>query len=376
MTTRQAFEFVPVTDRISGEIEAFNQRMAAGGSRERLGVGAAFANIDVGPDSPVSVEQWACLVGGTLRGAVTIKRLPFRIAGRPEDVAFISRPLSEGIIDPTFAMVGMMIQKQIALTHPLTYGLGVGSMDEPAARLMTACGWSATPVPFQFAPVHARAFLKNTAAVRGSPSRRRLADAAANTGLGAIGLGGWRAVQRARGRVASTTGVEIMRHAPWGAWADDLWETHRDDYPFVGDRSANTLASLYPPDHPRFLRLRVRRAGCDLGWAVLVAARLDGHNHFGDLTLGTVVDVFAGPRDAVDVARAAVAVASELADLVVVNHSSRTWNRAFARAGLISGPTNYFLFLSPVLRRRFEGRNAPSESFVTRGDGDGPINLW
>ena len=45
-----------------------------------------------------------------IRGGVNTKRMKFRINGHSEEVAFACYPLSEGIVDPAFNTVGMMIQ--------------------------------------------------------------------------------------------------------------------------------------------------------------------------------------------------------------------------------------------------------------------------
>jgi hypothetical protein len=65
------------------------------------------------------------------------------------------------------------------------------------------------------------------------------------------------------------------------------------------------------------------------------------------------------------------------AELAVLNHSAAEVVRACDRLGMLSGPTTYFLFLSPGLQKRLGQAPAPGRSpWFTRGDGDGPIHLY
>jgi hypothetical protein len=375
--TTTPFTWVPLSEDLADEVTAFNDRMAAAGSQERLITEPGIAERPRDPASPVHVESLACMVDGRLRGAVTIKHSPFRIDGTTESVAFPSRPLSEGIVDPAFAIVGTLVLKQVTRRWPLTYGLGVGSLDEPVARLMLALGWAAAPVPFRFIVLRAGPVLRNVKALQEGSVRRAATRVGATTGLGAVFFAAARAVGRLAGRGSSTRGVQVERDVEWGPWVDTLWESARDAYPLVGERSQAVLELLYPEDERPLTRLRIRRGEQTIGWAVVAVAHVRRHRHFGDLTLGSVVDLFAHPDDAAVVARAVAATLRAAGpDLVVVNHSSQSWDRAFAMAGFWRGPTNFFLFLAPALRARFLHNAIPVESYFTRGDGDGPINLW
>ena len=155
-------------------------------------------------------------------------------------------------------------------------------------------------------------------------------------------------------------GLVVEPFEAWGGWADAIWEQARDRYAFIGDRSAAALAALYPAGHPQMRKAQVRRAdGRILGWAVYSAAPVRGHNYFGDMTLGAVIDMFGAPEDARAVTSGALwALRGTNADLVVVNHAAAAWNVAFERAGLLSGPTNSFLFLSPKLRQALDPAEA------------------
>jgi hypothetical protein len=374
------FEFRLARPKDAAEIAAFNRRMAAAGQPHRLNTERPFEALDVLPDAPIALSRYLCLVDGRVRGAVSIREQTFRLRGSEDvRVAFYGYPLSEGIIDPEFGMVGLMIHKEIVRHYPLIYGLGVGSLDAPVARLMTGTGWSSQPVPFHFSVLRAKPFLRNFAYLRRRGRTARIFDLLAATGLGSAGLGLFKLAQRARGRRPDVRGLIVEPFEAWDSWADAVWEQARVRYTLISDRSAAALAALYPAGHPQMRKVQVRRGdGRVLGWAVYSAAPVRGHNYFGDMTLGALIDMLAVPEAAHAAASGALwALGKTATDLVVVNHAAAAWNAAFERSGLLSGPTNSFLFLAPKLRQALDPVVTDAQDFYfTRGDGDGPVHLW
>ena len=69
-------------------------------------------------------------------------------------------------------------------------------------------------------------------------------------------------------------------------------------------------------------------------------------------------------------------MASQGADLVVVNHSHVDWVRAFRSAGFLSGPSNYLLAMTKRMTELvLAAPHGEDHIHVTRGDGDGRIHL-
>lgn len=362
-------------------VEAFNERLRAAGAHHRLTASRPFRDYVLHPASPVRLERYFAWVDGALRGGVMVKRLPFWIAGYGmTEVAFYGHPVSEGVVNPEFGFLGLMLQKFVTARYPLVYGLGTGSLDMPVARVMQASGWTAQPVPFWFRVFRARPFLQQLQYLRQRGAwTRTLADVAAWSGLGSFGFGLWHALQALGGRHPWAASFRAEAVETWGAWADDLWLQVRESYALIGDRSAATLATLYPDGHPHLRRLRVLdAAGAPVGWAIWVVARQRESRYFGNLNLGTLVDALALPGREVAVVRAALqAMRRAGADLAVTNLSAAVWNRACRRAGMWTGPTNFFLFLAPALQARLAHLpHATNACHFTRGDGDGPINLF
>jgi hypothetical protein len=142
-------------------------------------------------------------------------------------------------------------------------------------------------------------------------------------------------------------------------------------------RDAATLDVLYPAGHSRFQRLRVRRAGATIGWAVMLDTRMQADPHFGDLRLGSIVDAWAHPADAPAVIWAARQwLRRRGVDLIVSNQSHAAWVQGLRRAGFLNGPSNFIFGASRALCDRLgPDQTAVRHHHWTRGDGDGPIHL-
>jgi hypothetical protein len=136
------------------------------------------------------------------------------------------------------------------------------------------------------------------------------------------------------------------------------------------------LDALYPPERPRLLRLRVRSPGATRGWAVVMVTKARAHKHFGTLRVGTIVDCLAAPADARAVLEGATAtLRAEGAQLIVTNQSHAGWVAACRRVGFLPGPSNYLYGASPALTKRAAIERHARGIGITRGDGDGIVNL-
>jgi hypothetical protein len=372
-------EFCRASAEHAEKVEAFNQRLAvAGQTYHRLSVEKPFRTMLHGDQSPVIAERFLCLENDEVRGGIGIKRMMFRVCDSNEEVAVSVYPVSEGIINPAYSFIGLMIQKEMLRRFPLMYSLGAPSTTP--AKLKQRTGWYSMPVPFHFKVLRAGAFLRNMAYLRKKRWLRNVMDMIALSGAGSLSLGLFNLFQKAWKRYPDIRHLSIERFDCWGDWADEVWSRARDQYTLIGDRSKAVLQSLYPDGHQHLIKLRIsaKDTGRLLGWAVITASQLKSHRYFGDMRLGAIVDMLAEPKDAYRLLSGAlVAMQRSGSDLVVVNHSDQRWNEAFARAGMLQWKTNFHLFLSPKLLKRFEPiKQYDSRFYFTRGDGHGPTQFW
>src|SRR6202012_4393313 len=112
----------------------------------------------------------------------------FAVGRQVQMIADIQLPLSEGVIDARYAMLGMQLIKDALARQPLLFGLGMGGADQPIARLLKILRWRLVPCPFFFHVVHPHRFLRQIVHLRRRTSRRIPLDVLAWSGLGWVAL--------------------------------------------------------------------------------------------------------------------------------------------------------------------------------------------
>ena len=362
--------FIPFEKDHGPAAEAFNQRMIHGDAPTDFLLPTGLGKIRTTPDDPIQWTQYLVLDGGEVRGGVLAMDQPGWVNGHVVRAVNFQSPLSEGIVNSKYSIVAMQMVKFMQKQAEVVFMVGMGSADRPLPKLLAASGWSVRPIPFLFRVHRTGNFLRELQMLRTSPVKRIAAQAARLTGLGAAGL---TVMQRRR----STENGSIRQVNVWGDWADEIWQRCRDNCSFAVRRDRRTLESLYPASDPRVIILLIECDAKPVGWSVCFNAALANHRHFGNLRLGSVLDCVADP-DAMTLTAVLTdrEMASQGADLLVVNHSHAAWVQAFRSAGFLAGPSNYLLAtskrLTELVRSQQEGE---ARMHVTRGDGDGRIHL-
>jgi hypothetical protein len=352
-------------------IQQFNARLA------QAGVSFAFAaapseltHSESASDAPYQTA-YVLSDGSAVRGGYILKPERIFAGGEWLSAGNYQLPLSEGIIDRKYAMVGLQLIKDALARQPRLYCLGMGGTARPLPQLLKRLGWAVSEVPFLFRIEHARAFTREVRWVRQRPRLRLLLDTAYRTGI----LGGMVGLTRLRRwlfgrRVPSDVSIDQVQELPSGV--DEIFARVRGDYGLLCDRTAAAMRKKLPQD-PKLIRLVLSRSGRLDGWVVLTLSRLNDHTQFGNMTLGCVVDGLAAPEDVdILVAEACRRLEAGGCDLLVSNQSHPAWISALRRQGFLRGPSNFVLALSPPLAA---ARAAATCTHFNRADGDGPINL-
>ena len=359
-----SLQILPYAQPAVPAVREFNQRLLASGG---LLAGSALADRQF-PETPdpgwmPGMELFLAVEESMVRGGYILRRQNFSVAGATLQAAHYRLPLSEGVINRSYAMLGLRMVRDALSREPRLYALGMGGWDKPLPRMLKRLGWTMCAVPFHFKVVHPFRFLRHIRPLRTSPLRRAALDAAAFTGAGWLGMKAF-----GLGRRLPVTPCDL---APaFAPWADEVWERSRPAYALLAQRDAATLDQLYPPSDPRFLR--VRATG---GWAVLLDTQMQDHKQFGDMRVGTIVDCLAPPSSAGAIVRAAASLLEQRGvDLIVSNQLHTAWSRALLESGFRGSASNYLLALSPAFAQAAGGAN-PGQFHINRGDGDGPIHL-
>jgi hypothetical protein len=360
-------------------VQAFNARLRAAGVAEAFGMRSLLRETNVGVvrvlGSGLHEELFLAVDGEAVRGGYSLKHQDFIINGAVRSISFFQQPLSEGTIDKRYALVGPRLLRDALGRQPLLYALGIGGYDHPAARLLKGARFGIVTVPFNFRVEHAARFLRQVGLARSSKPRRLASDVAAATGIGALGIGllqRYRAgLSRDRKRITATD------FTSFGAPADVVWAASRGTFALGAVRDRPVLAQLYDIPRNPFLKVAIEDAGAPCGWAVCLATQRRGDKYFGDLKLGSIVDLLALPGyEAALVGAAVERLEREEVDLIVTNQSFQPVGHGLRRNGFFRGPSNFLFAASPKLAEVLTPLETNLAKFnLNRGDGDGPVNL-
>jgi len=353
-------------------VAEFNRRLSGRGVTFKFPESARPQWLPRIDDRRIYQELYLALDDGlVVRGGYILKHQDFWINGLRQSIGNYQLPLSEGIIDRKYGVVGLRLLSHALTRQPLLYALGMGGTDKPLPQLLKSMRWSLHPVPFYFKVCHPYRFLRNIAYLRRSAARRFFLDIAAVSGVGSLGV---RIMQRAK-RHPVVTSCESV--GSFDRRVDDIWNGSKEKLSLGAVRDQATLNILYPSGDPRFIRLKVIDKDDTVGWAVLLNTVMSRHKQFGDMRVGTIVDCLGiAGRESEIMAHAAEHLRQQGVDLIVSNQMHHAYGGALKDCGFLEGPTNFVLALSPALAEKLPlTPDAPSDLHMNRGDGDGPIHL-
>lgn len=381
-------QIVPHAERYRDAVDAFNQRMREGGSPFGFYVDPVPRWIPPREGAPAWREYYLAVEDDAIvRAGYALKPQHWWVHGKPAIVTDSQGPFSEGAIDPRFGPLGLRIFRDMAKRQKHIFSWGHGGEGELIVQLIEKLGWHLYPTPLALRVLRPTEFLRKNAFLRDKPERRLALDFLAATRLGSVGVRGLHLALQARRAARSPatawrrSRVEVV--PSWGDWADGLWLAHRDEYQALAVRDAEAMNCLLPPGEtqpewstPHRVRVRLRD-GRDVGWAVVLVRRLEGHHRFGDLCVGTLADVFGPIHEAPRIIEAATGVMRELgAELVVANQVHAGWIDGFDVAGWVTMPRKRLFALSPGLQELFQPLDVTlSGTLLGNLDGHGPMGM-
>ena len=353
-------------------VREFNRRLIAAGADPNL-VFFERATPQWLPrtnDSRLYNEYFVALSDGVVRGGFALKHQDFLFGdGSVDSVAYYHHPISEGIVNKSYAMVGSLLLRDAMARAPLLYCLGMGGYDRPLPRMLLKLGWSHGAVPFYFRVVNASRFLREMQALRTGAARRLLMDIGALTGLGWAAFKSHQAFKTLL--VPRVEPFHTQRIDCFSDWTDELWQRSDNQCALTAVRDSRVLNLLYPPEDRHFIKLRVSRKGRTMGWAVAGERRKDAK--FGEMRVGSVLDCWAAAESAFPVVQSAMeALMQAGVDLIVSNQSCRMWGDAFRACGFLQAESNFIFAANKELASKLQPFDLnQARMHLTRADGDG-----
>lgn len=370
-------EILPHATRWTGMVEAFNQRMRAGGSPWGYYVEAEDGWLPRRPDAPVWREHYLAVEDGSeVRGGYALKVQSWWLRGAEATVCDYQGPMTEGAVDPRYSMLAMRLLRDMQRRQPLLYSWGHGGEDPVVLQILRKLGWWLHPTPMSVCVLRPARFLRGNAWLRTTPARRAGLDLLAYSGIGWLGLKALHAglgFRRTRGRDVAVEPIERF-----GAWADELFARCKDRYSLVAARDARNMNALLPRGGwPPAIALRVSRRGEAIGFVVVMETQMSADARFGDLHVGSIIDCFGLPEDAPEVMGAGIAhLRARGVDLIVSNQSHPAWYGALALHGFVVLHGRRNLAASPELRKALEPIASTAAGIhLTNLDGHGPHSL-
>jgi hypothetical protein len=356
----------------AASIRELNSRLEKAGVTFAFPVGSSeLMQKDPEVDAPYQTA-YVLSDGSAVRGGYILKNEQVFVGAQSFPVGNYQLPLSEGIVDRKYAMVGVQLIKDALGRQSRLYCLGMGSTARPLPRLLSKLGWTVSKVPFLFRIENTGNFTREIRWLRQRAGLRLLLDFARNTGTLAGIVGSARLSRRVFSSRAPA-GVSFAEVPDFSEEIDELFVTVRGDYGLMCDRRAAAMRRRLPAHDSKLLRIVLRRTGKVAGWIVVSISQLSNHTQFGNMKLGCIVDGLAAPADIGRlIGEACRRLAAARCDLLVSNQSHPVWITGLRRQGFFQGPSNFILALSPALARC---RAEVSLAHFNRADGDGPINL-
>src|SRR5258707_9081093 len=134
-----AYSIHPFTSEFVDQVKDFNRRLEAGGVSYRSTEEPMVKNFEHG-DVAIRSENFVVRDDAVdqVCGSYTLVHYPFAVRGVPANFAYIQIPLSEGTVNPKYGAVGALILRDILRRYPVTFGLGMGGIDNPLPRALKA----------------------------------------------------------------------------------------------------------------------------------------------------------------------------------------------------------------------------------------------
>ena len=358
------------------QVEAFNARMKAGGSKWGF-------YPDPVPDWLADTDNnrtWrefflALEEDGVVRGGYGLKPQLWKIRDKTEWVTDWQGPFSEADIDVKYSPLMLSLLRGMLKKYPLLFSLGHGGTEEPIVNMLRKMKWGLRGIPFVFNIIHPFAFLRRNRYLRTSPARRFALDILAFTGAGFISIKLMQMFNKFRYRAqrASLT-TEVV--SEFGPLADSLWEQNKDAYNCLAVRDREMMNTLMPQEGwPGGTRLKLTSStGEVVGWAIVHDKKLTDDARFGSMHVGLITDFFGAPDDAASIMAATHAyLVSQKVDMIFANISHPAWIKGLQSNGYTVLADRRIFALSPQLDEALSPKSTIAQGLhLTNMDGHGP----
>ena len=311
-----------------------------------------------------------------VRAGYTLKSQWFKVNDTVLQIGYYYRPVSAGLFNKRYNICGVLLVNDAQKRYPSIFSLGMGGTSEALPKLLKGLNWNLKKVPFFFKIYHPIPFLKNVRYLKGTKLKSFIVMLVANSGLGWICMKFFfLIISLFYIRFKKEPYIVVEEIEVFDQDLSSVWENAKQYSSFIAVRNCEYLKTLY--SDKRFIKLKFFDNNKIVGWSVSLCTQLDDHKQFGHMRLGSIVDCLSlkGYEKNI-ISKTSKILKKKGVDLIVSNQSHIFWKNALKTNSFINGPSNFIFASSKVLSDKLMS-NIKSRDHIhlTRGDGDGPINL-
>jgi hypothetical protein len=308
-----------------------------------------------------------------VRAGYTLKNQWFKINESIDQIGYYYNPVTAGLFNKKYNICGLLLLNDAHKKNVDLFCLGMGGYYEKLPKLLKKLNWDLEAVPFYFKIFNPNPFLENITYLKNNKYKNFIIKILKKTNLG------WLIIKTFFTFLSfiffpfkKIHNIFSERVEIFNKNFDGIWENAKKNSSFIAVRNHKYLNQLY--SDKRFIKLKFMKKNEIVGWSISLCNKLENHKQFGNMNLGSIVDCLSVKGyEASIINKTEEILKKEGADLIVSNQSHAYWKNALRLNSFISGPSN-FIFASSVNLTKKLGNN---KKFIhlTRGDGDGPINL-
>ena len=306
-----------------------------------------------------------------IRAGYNLKYQWFKVNNELIQLGYYYNPVTAGLFNKKYNVCGILLLNDAVKKKTDLFSLGMGGYSEPLPKLLKGMGWDLKKVPFFFKIIHPYIFLKNIRYLRNTKLKLIFIEILTISGLGWLGIKFISLLHYILNFSKKKKELDIIEIKTVDKSFDNLWEEVKDLNSFIAVRNNKYLNELYSSD--RFIKLKFSHNNKVVGWSISLCTKLNEHKQFGSMKLGSIVDCLCLKNYEIEIInKTTEALKKKGSNLIVSNQSHISWQNAFKKNIFIRGVSNFIFASSKSLNNKIKNKKF---IHITRGDGDGPINL-
>ena len=311
-----------------------------------------------------------------VRAGYTLKQQWFKINDDILKIGYYYNPITAGLFNKKYNICGLLLLSDAIKKNSYLFSLGMGSYSNSLPKLLSALKWKLKKVPFFFKIINPNSFLKNINYFKNSKLEYLLILVLEKSGIGWMII---KFISLITSLVASIfykkNEIKCEQVNFFNDEINKIWEKSKKNNSFIAVRNNEYINFLYKDK--KFIKLKFIEKNEIIGWSISICNKVNNHKHFGNMNLGSIIDCLAlEGREMTIIENTFKILKTAGADLIVSNQSHIKWKKAFWKNGFLRGPSNFIFASSELLSKKLNLKNKlNNDMHITRGDGDGPINL-